>query len=74
MHLRLREPPLMTTDQLVVIASSASEPCLIRGDTQRMMEETTVRTDGKTEVEDDCLLRFASVCVWAAPGPHQAEK
>jgi hypothetical protein len=59
---------------MVVIASLPSEPSLIRGDTQRRMEETIVRTDGKTEVEDDCLLRLASVGVWAAPGPHQVEK
>ena len=41
---------ILTTDQLVVIASAPSEPPLIRGDSQRRMEETIVRTDDRTEV------------------------
>jgi hypothetical protein len=64
----------ITTDQLVVIASAPSEPFLIRGDNQRRMEGTIDRIDDKTEVEDDRLLHLACVGVWAAPGPHQAEK
>ena len=41
---------ILTTDQLVVIASAPSEPPLISGDNQRRMEETNVRTDDRTEV------------------------
>jgi hypothetical protein len=47
---RVRESLLLTTDQLVVIASAPSEPPLIRGDNQRRMEESVVRTDDRAEV------------------------
>ena len=46
----LAVPLILTTDQKVVIASAPSEPPLIRGDSQRRMEETIVRTDDRTEV------------------------
>jgi hypothetical protein len=61
-------------DQSVVIICAPSEPSVSRGEIQRRMEDPIVRTDDKTELEDDRFLRFVFVGVWAAPGPHQAEK